>query len=53
MPAGPSWVWLVPLAIAAPWIVAIAFYWRKAANLRDGSVTPSLAELVKARLWTR
>jgi hypothetical protein len=52
MPEGPSWVWLVPLVIAAPWIVAIAYYWRKARPL-DGAIPPSLAEMVKARLWPR
>ena len=43
--------WILPPVIGLPWLVAIAFYWPRVR--RDGHVPPSLAEVVKDRLWTR
>jgi len=42
---------VVVLVAGAPWLVGIVFYWRRRA--RDGSVPPSLAEMVRKRLWTQ
>jgi hypothetical protein len=42
--------WILPFVFGAPWIVAIAYYWPRA-RARDGYVPPSLAEMVRERLW--
>jgi hypothetical protein len=50
--AGDTWfVAVIILAAGAPWIVAIAYYWPKVR--RDGYVPPSLAQIIKERLWRR
>jgi hypothetical protein len=44
------WVWLLPVVLGAPWIAAIAWFWRRA-KPDDGAVPPSAAELARRRLW--
>jgi hypothetical protein len=52
MEAVASWAaWLVPVALGAPWITGIAYYWRRSKPL-DGSVPPSMADMARKRLWT-
>ena len=53
MLATGSWwfVFVIILAVGAPWIAAIVYYWPKVR--RDGYVPPSLAEVVRDRLWSR
>jgi hypothetical protein len=46
----PWWAWLVPVAVSAPWIAGIAYYWRH--RPRDRSLPPSMADLARKRLWT-
>jgi len=44
------WLLGLLLLVGAPWIAGIVYYWRKAP--REGSTPPSLAEMVRRRLWT-
>jgi hypothetical protein len=43
------WSWLVPVAISAPWIAAIAYtMWRLP---RDEALPLSMADEARRRLW--
>ncbi len=43
------WAWLVPLAVAGPWIVGIVYYWHR--RVRDGAIPMSMADEARRRLW--
>jgi hypothetical protein len=47
----PLWWPVFPLLFGAPWIVAIAWYWRR--RVRDGSIPPSMADQARRRLSVR
>jgi hypothetical protein len=50
--SAPSWAWpLFPLIFGAPWIIAIAWYWRR--RVRDGAIPPSMADYARERLSGR
>jgi hypothetical protein len=44
-------VFEIVLVAAAPWIVGIAYYWRRLP--RDDSVTPSFGEYLRQRMTVR
>ena len=43
--------WLVPVALVAPWIAGITYYWRR--RPRDGSLPMSMADMARKRLGTQ
>jgi hypothetical protein len=47
---GTTWsALLIAVAAGSPWLVAIAYYWRR--RPRDGFVPPSAGEMARKRLW--
>jgi hypothetical protein len=47
---GPWWIWFLPFVFGLPWIVAIAWFWKR--TPRRGEEPPSLAEMTRRRLWS-
>jgi len=49
--SSPVWYWLLPIAICAPWIAAIAWTWAR--RPKDGWIPQSVGDRARQRLEAR
>jgi hypothetical protein len=49
--SNPVWYWLLPIAIATPWLAGIAWMWARLP--KDGFIPQSAGEHARARLQRR